>query len=1001
MGKVELLAPAGDQEALRAAVENGADAVYLGGKLFNARQSAGNFDRQQLDEALQYAHIRGVNLYLTMNTLISDEEMEQALEFAQEAYLLGIDGIIVQDIGLAGALRRALPGLPLHASTQMTVYDLEGVRLLEKMGFHRVVLAREVSLEEMRRIAGNTSLEVEVFVHGALCISYSGQCLMSSMIGGRSGNRGRCAQPCRLPYQLVDVRRGGMENRSLRDKGCGGQGGSSHQLSDIRISDNPGNSDHRARYLLSPKDLCTVEHLDGLINSGVKSLKIEGRMKSPEYVATVVRVYRKYLDRALEAADHSSRGNEGVEEHDLRDLAQIFNRGGFTEGYLYGKSGQTMMSWEKPKNWGTYLGETLSYDRARETVRIRLSAPLSIGDGIEVWNGEEENPGTIVTGLLVNGAVVRNASPGEVADVSHISGRVGKGSKVYKTSDKALNAAARESFAGRARKRVPVEGFVSIKRGMPIGIRVTDADGHEAEAEGTVMPETAIHKALTVEKIAEQVGKAGSTAFEFHHIRVELDEGLSLPISEINDTRRKALEALEQIRAMKHREERKADKEASGKGAGRAEVTAEDKAVDKSCSIVEGSFQAVVVVPPNRQSGSDNPERAKKSDSGERYAPEGVKSFSTQSLRTKTGLPGISLFFHTWDPHRPYADLGADRLYLPVRFLSHANVAELLRACRAKGTQVYIWLPAITRGRGEKVYASGMEKAQELGVDGILAGNAGWVQRAGSRRLENETLPAGCPVECAHRNAGDTMCEKPCLPADHKFAWMGDYTLNVFNRSTVEEFSRMGLQGITLSVELHLTQILQIAKEAVVPLETIVYGRIPVMTSEYCPVGCIKGGHTKGKACSGVRCGSKKGAAGEGSLEAGTGNHPGMGFALRDRKGMDFPVLRDPVDCRSVVLNSQVLFVPDALPKLRDGGIDSIRLNIWDESEEEVEQLVRLHRDAMGRQDGTAAKLPGREAAKRSGQRDGALSGETNAFEDLTARIRGQGFTKGHFYRGV
>ena len=198
--RIELLSPSGDWEAFIAAVENGADAVYLGGKLFNARQFASNFDIERLTEAINYAHVRGVSLYLTMNTLMNDEEIIEGVQFLKEAYLAGIDGLIVQDLGFVRLVKSLFPDLPMHASTQMTIYNLDGVRLLEHIGFDRVVLARELSLGEIKDIAQNTSAEIEVFVHGALCISYSGQCLMSSIIGGRSGNRGKCAQPCRLPF---------------------------------------------------------------------------------------------------------------------------------------------------------------------------------------------------------------------------------------------------------------------------------------------------------------------------------------------------------------------------------------------------------------------------------------------------------------------------------------------------------------------------------------------------------------------------------------------------------------------------------------------------------------------------------------------------------------------------------------------------------------------------------------------------------------------------------
>ncbi|MCL6560488.1 MAG: U32 family peptidase, partial [Firmicutes bacterium] len=322
--KVELLAPAGDWEAFLAAVENGADAVYLGGKLFNARQFAGNFDAGQLKTALDYAHVRGVRVYLTMNTLIADSELRQAVEFAESAYIMGIDGIIVQDTGFAGVLRKLYPGLDLHASTQMTVYNLDGVRALECLGFKRVVLARELCLDEIRYITENSSIEIEVFAHGALCVCYSGQCLMSSLIGGRSGNRGRCAQPCRLEYELV-----GPDGRAVAAEG---------------------------KHLLSPRDLCLLGHLPRLAAAGVRALKIEGRMKSPEYVATVVRVYRQALDRFFAHPEDFAPTDE-----ELRELAQIYNRG-FTPGFFLGDQGAAYQSYARPNNRGCPVGRVTAVD---------------------------------------------------------------------------------------------------------------------------------------------------------------------------------------------------------------------------------------------------------------------------------------------------------------------------------------------------------------------------------------------------------------------------------------------------------------------------------------------------------------------------------------------------------------------------------------------------------------------------------------------------------------
>ena len=258
---IELLSPVGDFECLQAAVQNGADAVYFGANLFSARAFASNFDDNALEQAIHYAKIRGVKTHLTLNTLIKNHELADAINLAKKAYHLGIDAIIVQDLGLAKFLIDHFPGLQVHGSTQMSVHNLEGVLQLQKLGFSRVVLSRELHIKEIETICKNANIEIETFIHGALCISYSGQCLFSSMIGGRSGNRGKCAQPCRLPYEL-------LEDDICIDKG----------------------------YLLSPRDLCGLEFLPQLIKAGVSSLKIEGRMKTPEYVATVTRIYRKYID---------------------------------------------------------------------------------------------------------------------------------------------------------------------------------------------------------------------------------------------------------------------------------------------------------------------------------------------------------------------------------------------------------------------------------------------------------------------------------------------------------------------------------------------------------------------------------------------------------------------------------------------------------------------------------------------------------------------------------
>ncbi len=297
---MELLAPAGNRECLIAAVQSGADAVYLSGKSFGARSYADNFDRAELEAAADYCHLRGVRMHVTVNTLIADSELDEVLKYLEFLNKIGTDAVIVQDIAAAELAQLAVPDLPVHASTQMTIHNSDGVNALTRLGIRRAVLSRELSLESIRKISENCGMELEVFAHGALCMSYSGQCLMSSIIGGRSGNRGKCAQPCRLPY-----------------------------------SSNGG----KKAFYLSLKDLCTLKNLGALADAGVTSLKIEGRMKGAAYVAAVVSVYRKYLDAP-----------QSVSEDDIRLLDSIFNRGGLTDGYITGKTGKNMFAFNKPDN---------------------------------------------------------------------------------------------------------------------------------------------------------------------------------------------------------------------------------------------------------------------------------------------------------------------------------------------------------------------------------------------------------------------------------------------------------------------------------------------------------------------------------------------------------------------------------------------------------------------------------------------------------------------------
>ncbi len=875
--QIELLAPAGSREALHAAVENGADAVYLGGKLFNARQQADNFDIDVLREELKYSHARGVSIYLTMNTLISDYEMEQALRFAVQARSAGIDGIIVQDLGLAAALRHIMPDMPLHASTQMTVYDIAGARVLEEMGLKRVVLARELTLEEVSEIARHTSLEVEAFIHGALCVCYSGQCLMSSMIGGRSGNRGKCAQPCRLPYQLVGPCQGSTQN---------------------------------TRYLLSPKDICSLDFIGDILSSGISSLKIEGRMKSPEYVATVVRIYRRYINLAMERINRGEPGQPEIDAADRRDLLQIFNRGGFSKGYMKGKTGADMMSCEKPNNSGIYLGKTQAYDNRSQMISIRLEDSLSIGDGVEVWTGSSDSPGGTAAAIRKGKQELKSAGKGDLVQIGPIRGRIAPGDGVYKTTDIGLNRIARESFSGRNTRRIEITGQVSLREGNPLMLNVEDQSGHSAAAAGTVLAEKAVNRPLMPERLEEQLHKTGGTPFVFGRLEVDMEGGLSIPVSEINEVRRQALDRLLEARA---------DRYAGGRSdagiSGRLE-----EALRQPDLVLQQSEQVL------QQSGS-----------AERQG-------YIRREPTKADRPEISVYFYRWDRNTNLSGLGADRVYLPFAALEKPGFSDVVSSLRTEGSRVFGWLPSITRGNYEELIKRFLEKlnkagktgrtgesgrsgvSEDSGFDGILAGNIGTFTGF----------------------------------ADSGLRLAGDISMNLFNALSVRKASKLGLESTALSLEMTLQQIRELSSSLLSrpALEAAVYGRLPLMISEYCPVGCTAGGYKASSKCSGC--------CREGE------------YLLKDRRGIEFPVLCDRVDCRSTILNSAVLFVPDGINSLRKAGIDIFRLYILDERPEDIKELVQLFR--------AAATGDSREIA---------------AHGSLVERIRAGGFTKGHYYRGV
>lgn len=503
MRDVELLAPVGSFEALKAAVQNGANAVYLGGKDFGARASANNFDRDELKEAIKYAHIRGVQVFVTTNTLRKENEIEDFLEYAKFLYDIDVDAIILQDIGMARLIKRELPDFELHASTQMVAHSLEDVKYLESVGFDRVVLAREVTVEEIKYICDNCKADIEVFVHGALCVCYSGQCLMSSMIGNRSGNRGRCAQPCRQRYELIDVYTGEVVN---------------------------SNGD----YLLSPRDLNAIEEIDKVIDAGVHSLKIEGRMKRPEYVATVIDGYRKTIDEYL------ATNKLNVSDETINDLYTIFNRK-FTKGLLLGDVGKDMMNSQLPNNQGLYVGTVVDYNKKAKRLKIKLANTLKKGDGINLGGGT-------IGRIIKNGNIETIGYKGETIELDFV-GEARKGQIVFKTSDSELMDRVQATFTqDKEFVKNIIDAKITIKLGQKPILTLKDRHSNEATIEGDKIVEEAMKVALSKEKVETQLRKLGNTPYELDLLEIELDDNVSLPISLLNQMRRDCIELLDKER---------------------------------------------------------------------------------------------------------------------------------------------------------------------------------------------------------------------------------------------------------------------------------------------------------------------------------------------------------------------------------------------------------------------------------------------------------------------
>lgn len=795
--QIELLSPAGSMESVYAAVNNGCNAVYIGGKHFSARQYANNFSPEEMEQVCDYCHVRGVKVYVTVNILYKQKEIPALLKYIKQLYEMGVDALILQDIGAAKVIQKYFP-IPLHASTQLTSNNLQDIDFLYQQGFSKIVLSRELSLEEVKYIAQNTEAEIEVFVHGALCVCYSGQCIMSSMLGGRSGNRGRCAQTCRLPYTLYQ-----------------------------------GYDKIEQGHLLSPKDMQTITILPQIIESGVASLKIEGRMKNPEYVAGVTQIYRKYLDLYANSPE-----NYEVDTKDLKILMQLFNRGGFTEGYYQTNAGRDMMSIERPKTWGLKTGFVDSYNEKAGRVTIRTREPLVPGDGIEIWTQNEPHVGSNIS---------RASKAGEFINLA-IKGDISKNDVVYKTHDKALEDTLKKTWQKDNRK-LSVYGKLRAKKGLPLCYQLWDNKGNMVYQEGD-MVEEAQKQALSMEKLKQQAIKTGSTPFCIESLELEADDNIYIGISSINEVRRAATEALQHSILKKSKR--------------------------KAAYQIEQQKQSPII-------------KTKKLN---------------VLVSTREQFDVVS------------KDRRVNILYCELTEDFKKNYLRYIEVCHKNNIKLYAAFPRIQRSESKEI-----DILKESNIDGFL------VRSPGQFKMVSKT---GKEITI-------------------------DYSMNVLNQESVSFWLKQGANNVCVSVENNLQEINAIANKN---CEMVVYGYLPLMITQQCPIGNYAGGKTNGIFCS------KKG---EDSL-----------YFLKDRKGMKFPLMPDCNQCVCSILNAKPLFTLKFYDEILESTTGSVRLIFTKEGSKRTERILNAYAEMT--KDCTIQ------------------SGETKI---LLHEMNEKGSTKGHYFRGV
>lgn len=789
----EILAPAGDMEALTGALKGEADAVYLGVADFNARQGANNFSLEELEGAIDLAHSRNVKVFLALNIPVKQKELQDVLDIIDTAYSYGIDALILEDIGLMKLLSSIYPELPLHASTQMTVHNKDGVDLMEMAGASRVILSRELSAEQVRDIVEKSNIDIELFVHGALCYSYSGRCLFSSFLSNRSANRGACTQPCRRQYRIM------VDGEEVSRRLIG-------------------------EYPISCAELCTLPELDRIVKAGVKSLKIEGRMKRPEYVTASSTIYKKAVEKICDTGENLS--SEEIAEYET-ELAKLFYRG-FTKGFVSGEKDVTHQKYSS--SYGLFLGRTKDISRSKHyaDLRIKLQQDISSKDGISILT-RMRMLGSKVDNIILDGEKVEKALKGDEV-VLQISPKTGKAvrpqDEVFLSTDNLLL----DSLQKKDIRKLPVNIVVKARKGEQLWIEVNESRGDSVFVDDYVVQE-AKSSPTTAEKISEAVEKLGDTPYYAGTVRIEADGNIFIPVGVITGARREAVSLLEKKVLEHYKRDRKSP---------RMEIRNTD--LSESATV---SREKILL---------------------------GVEVSSVEALFIA-------------------AKAGADIIYLPIGdfdWLMGSENKEQILQLKEKGIEIVLVTPQVT-------FDHELENMKQLMED-----------------VHN----AGFKVACS--NPG-TVRFASVMDMD----FVAQRELNIFNAQTAGFYYKAGASRVTLSSELNLDEIRDIASALVRSpekdqLELLVHGRELLLITENDLL---------------------KPLAERGILKRNSS------VDLIDRKGDSFPMRR--LGTRTLIYHSKVFNMLEYVKDLQETGVDVLRLDLSLNNKNYIRDIIRAYRSSI------------------------------------------------------